>query len=401
MDQIAKYFIILVLIGNVFQLKAQNIEFGSVEDAIRLSLEKNPDLKIYKLKQEKIQQEYKNKKRSALPTFSGSLDYVDNIERQTSVLPGELFGQASENVNVQFGTKYNYTAGISTSMDLLNFERKLEVKLSKLNAELQAAEKDVYMQLLKEQTAMYYYGALVVKHALEIHNENLSSSQDILKVTQQHFEEGIIDLPSLNQAKITVNNIRQTIKTNQNLFDTYITQLRTLLELTTNDTLLFSENIDIESNQIDFVQDLGEDNNLMVFDLQKQQSELDVRLKKAAFLPKLTAIQYIGAQQFSDDFGVKFSGDSWYPNISFGLNLTIPILNISKNRGNFEIAKINDRINEQIILNERQKSQNADDQLLKDHQSGLVQLDLAKRNYQLYKENVELSLQKYNNGVIS
>lgn len=401
MDQIVKLIAVFLLVGNSFQLKAQNLEIRSVEDIINYSLEKNSDLEVYKLKIEKSQQEFKIKKRSIIPTISGVIDYQNNIKKQTTVLPGELFGQPGENVNAQLGSQYNWNAGLNMTKDMLNFQRKMEVKLSKLNIEIQSVQRVVYIQLLKEQTAMYYYGALVVKHALEINNTNLESSVNILKVSQQKFDEGVIDLPSLNQAKITVNNIKQTIKANVSSFDNYVYKLKILLDLTVDNTITFLEKIDIENNPINLIQVINEDRNLKTFDLQKKQSELDVKLKKAAFLPTLTATKYFGYQQLYDDGGLSFSKESWNNNINFGMNLSIPILSGFKNKGNLKVAIINNRINEQTVLIEREKSKNEDALLIKDHHNGLSQLEFAKDNYQLYKKNVELSLQKYNNGVIS
>jgi len=401
MEQVVKNIIILfVLLGSI-QMQAQLVEFKSVDDAIELSLEKNPDLEIYKLKIEKSIQEYRIKKRSTVPTITSTIDYQNNIEKQTSVLPGELFGQPGESVNAQLGTQYNWNVGILMSKDMLNFERKLGVKLAKHNTKIETAQKESYVQLLKEQTALYYYGAVIVKHALANNSENLISAEKTLEVTNQKFEKGIIDLPSLNQAKITVNSIRQSIEVNENLFDNYISQLKTLLDLTENHTILFSETIDIENNQIGNVLSIEEDKNLITYNLLKEQSELDIRLKKAAFLPKLTGTKYIGYQQFYDDGGISFSSEDWHNNINFGFSLSIPIFSSYKNKGNLKIAKINDRINEQTLLNERKKSSNEDSQLLKDYNSGLNQLEFTKSNYTLYKKNVELSLQKYNSGVVS
>jgi len=401
MDKVVKSIAFIFLIGNSFQLKAQNLVLKTVEDAINYSLEKNPDLEVYKLNIEKSQQEYKIQKRSAMPKITGVIDYQNNIELPTSVLPGELVGQPGETVSTQFGTQYSWNAGLNMTKDMLNFERKMQVKISKLNIEMESAKQEVFTQLLKEQTTMYYYGALVVKHALSNNQENLESSDNILKVTQQKFNQGLVDLPSLNKAKITVNNIRQTINTNESAYDNYVFQLKNILSVKLSETVIFSEKIDIESNLLASILEVNEDKNLHIFNLQKEESELDIKLKKSVFLPKLTATKYFGYQQFYDDGGLSFSSDSWSKNINFGMNLSIPIFNGFKNSKKLKIAKINNKINEQTMQYEKEKSKNADVLLLNDYQKGLSQLELTKDNYRLYKKNVELSLQKYDNGVIS
>jgi len=401
MDKIIKFIFLILFAGNILQVNAQSIELKTVEDAIKLSLEKNPELEIYNLKQEKSQHEYKIKRRSGMPKVSGNIEFQNNIEKQTSTLPGELFGRPGETVNAQLGSQYNYNAGLNVTTKVIDFERKMEIKLSKLNVEIQSVQREIFIQLMKEKTAVYYYGALIIKHALDINKTNLVSTENILEVTQQKFDEGVIDLPSLNQAKIMVNNIHQAIKTNQSMYNNYIYNLKVLFDLEADDSIIFSEKIDIETNNISFITQIKEDKNLKTFDFQIKQSELDIKLKKAAFYPKLTTTRNIGYSQFYNDGGVSFSSDSWHRNISFGVNLSIPIFCGFKNSKSLKIAKINHMINEQTIDIERKKSINADELLLKDYQNGLMKLNSTEQNYELYKQNVEISLQKYNKGIIS
>jgi outer membrane protein TolC len=82
------------------------------------------------------------------------------------------------------------------------------------------------------------------------------------------------------------------------------------------------------------------------------------------------------------------------------LNLIIPILNGYSSKGNLEIAKVNNDINEQVLEVETQKSKLNDEQLITDYESSLEQLELSKQNHDLFKQNADFSFNKYKEGII-
>ena len=113
-------FWLVVLSVSALNIYAQENQttFTNVAEVIALALDKNPDLTVYLLQQEKATVDYKKNKNYFLPNISGTASFQNNLALQTTALPGEVFGQPGESVNVQIGQQYNYNAGINLSKSI-------------------------------------------------------------------------------------------------------------------------------------------------------------------------------------------------------------------------------------------------------------------------------------------
>src|SRR6478735_2051097 len=101
MKQITIFFVALLLTGNVFSQKTYTLK-----EAISYSLENHGSTILYNNEIEKIGLQTKEAIASYLPQVSGNVTLDDNLKRQTSILPGAIFG-SDKDVPVRFGTKYN------------------------------------------------------------------------------------------------------------------------------------------------------------------------------------------------------------------------------------------------------------------------------------------------------
>lgn len=134
MDSKQMYLLIVMLLNlSIVSAQSTTTIFTNVDEVIAIALEKNPDLSVYILQQQKAVTEYKKNKNFHLPTLSCSASLQNNLTLQTSALPGEVFGQPGETVNVQLGQPYNYNAGFNLSKTVIDREQKLRAKISKIN----------------------------------------------------------------------------------------------------------------------------------------------------------------------------------------------------------------------------------------------------------------------------
>lgn len=397
-----KTFAALVLIFAGINTFAQErtIEITNIQEAITFVLKENPDLETYKLNQAKAEQKTKKQKFSILPNVSGSIGANYNIDLQSSALPGEIVGIPGEKVIVEFGTKYVYNAGISANMDLLDITYFLKSKLSEISEDLQNAQTEAFKQKIIEQTVLYYSAIQITKNSILNYHKNSNVADSILLITQDRYKEGIVDLASVNLSKISLNNIKQTIKVNERILNQYETELKILMGLKAVDILHITEELEPGDTEFTNPKELNPDKNLEVYNLQLQQSEMDIKNKRASFYPKLSTNAYFGFQQFKDDLVVSFNDEEWNPFNYIGLNLSIPILKSYANKGNLKIAKVNQQINEQIFEIENEKSKMKDAQLITDYENSLEQLKISKKNYKLFKQNAGFSYKKYKEGII-
>jgi outer membrane protein TolC len=398
-----KYVLLILLFLSVVPgtfAQSDTLKISNIHSAINYVLNENPDLETYKLNQTKAEQELKNQKLSILPNISGGIGGNYYIDLQSSALPGEIVGLPGEKVIVEFGTKYIYNAGISANMDLLDMSYFFKIKISEIIQDIQNAQTEAFKQKIIEQTALYYSAIQITTQSIANNQKNLNVADSILSITEQRYKEGIIDLAAVNLSKISANNIRQTIISNEMVLHQYYTELKILMGLQLEDMLQITEELKLTNVSFIELKELNPDKNLEIYNLQLQQSEIDIKTKRASFYPKLSTSGYFGYQQFKDDFVVAFDDNAWKPYNYIGLNLSIPIFNSYANKGNLKIAKVNQQINEQVLETENMKSKMKDNQLLTDYENSLEQLKLSKQNHELFKQNADFSYNKYKEGII-
>lgn len=389
--------------ANTQHLTAQQyttFEIHSANDAIEKALKANPTMLVYELQKEKAEKNYKMAKAYRLPTITGSATGQRNISLATTPLPGEIFGQPGEVINAQLGQEYNYNAGIYLSKNLFDWQLRMNTKLAKNNIEIANLDTEVFKQQIKEQTALYYYSALITVEALKINKEDLKIADSIQSFTMQKFEAGVLDKISVNQASINYYTIKQTITTSEQLLNTYINQLQILLGLDVNESVSLTETIENFDIKLIGPASFNESLDVQLAYRQKEQSLLSLKAQKAVYYPKLTLNSYLGKQQFRDNFGLTFNEDDWSNYRYVNLNLSIPIFTGFANKNKIKISKIEYEMSSKNYDIEKKNSALNDTMLLKNYNASLEGLQASFETYQLNKENTELTLQKYNEGLI-
>ncbi|MEO1255237.1 MAG: TolC family protein, partial [Bacteroidota bacterium] len=283
------------------------------------------------------------------------------------------------------------------------FSRKaiLQKEMARLNTEFQGVSKDQYEELLTEQASLYYYTALIAKRAIEIGEQDLESAESIKELTKQKHQEGIIDVITLNTAKINYNGVKKSLNANRQLELQSLTELKMLFGMGVVDTLILSGKFDYFLPEIFTTEQLKSNLQIESAALQLKQADTQVKVSQSSLLPTLSLSTYLGRQQFRDDLGLSFSGDDWTNYSYMSLNLSIPIFSGFNNRRTIKLSKLD----QQVAFNEKTKTEQnailADHQLIAEYRLSLDDAKSSLETYRLYEENQELTFQKYEEGLIS
>lgn len=382
-------------------MRAQHVTIHSLDEAIRLALAENVDLKNYTINQEKADLEYKQSRSYRLPTISGSFSGQRNGNLATTPVPGEFFGQPGEVVYAQFGQRYNYNAGINATKELINREASLKSKISKLNNSMATSDQDLFESVLREQISLYYYTELIASRAVTLGQEDLENAKKVLELTELKYEEGLVDKIGLNHANINKNMIEQNLVSNSQLQRQCNTELKVLLGVKPTDTLTIAGQFDYSIPQSFETVQLNVHPQIIKEELNAEQAELQVKLSQSSLLPSLALSTYYGAQQFGDDLLLGFGPGDWSSYSYIALSLNVPIFAGFNNRSNIKISKLNQEIASNQKLEVERNQQVKDEQLIADYKYGLREAALALDTYHLYEENSRLSLSKYEEGLMS
>jgi outer membrane protein TolC len=393
--------VLILLFATAIGSFAQTVNLNLVNDAIEYAFDNNPDLVIYKQNQTKAQYDYNSVRNYWLPVISLSSSGINNTNLPVTRLPGEMFGQPGETIEAEFGEQFNYNAGLNISASILDFQSRFTANASEVNIEIANANQDVYKQKLAEQVALYYYTAIITKKALEIHEQNYKSAEEVVTIVEQKFEQGIVDQRTVNLAKINRNNILQNINAYQIVLEQCYSNLTILLGLEPGTEIIFSENLDSDTFKIPSVDFIGPDKSLEIYKLQLRQSDYKVSQERAKWYPKFYISGYLGTQQYNDNFGISFSSSDWSTVSYVSLNVSIPIFNGFATKSKVNSALIEYDISRNTLKHEISKSKIEDESIIKEFNHSKEAVLAAKENYHLAKQNADLQLQKFEQGILS
>lgn len=377
------------------------IHINSLEEAWSKALELNPDYHSYQLNVEKARLSYKQSKAYKYPSLTGTYSSQTNLDLATTPVPGELFGQPGETVNAQFGQKYNYNAGLSLSKNLLDFGAIMESRVSKLNIDMAEAQSVEFQQLLKEQVAIYYFMTLLATKSIEISGADLTVADSIVNMTTQKQKEGYVDQLSVNSSLINRSSVRRSVISYETTLAQSQMGLKQVLGMGVDDRVVLLEELNYLIPEMYTQESLMSRPVLLMTIISKQQAELKVKASKFAFLPKLSINPYFGQQQFSDESGISFGEGRWSDYSYLSLNLSIPIFSGFAKKNGLAQSKIERSIYENDYRRELKKADLGDQLLIKEYALGRSDAEAAQEIYHLNKKNHDLSLAKYNEGLIS
>lgn len=378
-----------------------SIVFHSVAEVWTAALRDNPTQRIYRLKNGQLTDEYKAAQSYLLPQAGLGFTGQDNLKLNVTPLPGELFGQPGKTLYPTFGKRYVYNTGLSVTENVFNWQAVFQSNIAKENITLNTLQQAAYEQALRTAAAQYYYSGLIAASSLQISGRDLQLADSILSTVTGRYNQGLVDLSAVHSAEINVNNVRQNIYQSRQLYDQALQNLRLLTGCKSHQTVTLNEHLAIDSLDTPDNAKPGRDKNLDVYAANTHLAELQGKYQKAAYYPTLSVNGFIGSQQFRDNFGLSFDNGAWNDYRYLGLNLNVPVFTGFYNRNKYRSAGVQTRINAQQYQDAVEQGMISDSLLVTTYDNYRVIVEASGRNLLLYRANLLLSRQKYEEGLIS
>jgi outer membrane protein len=399
--------------------RPDSIFFHSVTEVWAAAIRDNPTQRIYRLKNGQLTDDYRAAKSYLLPQAGLAFTGQDNLKLSVTPVPGELIGQPGKTLYLTFGKEYVYNAGLTVSENVFNWQSVFQSNIAKENIALNSLQQAAYEQNLKTSTAQYYYSALIAASSLRISGRDLQLADSILTTVQNRYNQGLVDLTAVHTAEINVNNVRQNIYQSRQLYDQALQNLKLLTGCTNQQSLVLDQSLAIDSlpeNPSPANPNLvlgpapgpesppskvGPDKNLDVYAANTRIADLQGKFQRAAFYPTLSLDAFVGSQQYRDNFGLTFGDGAWNDYRYLGLNLNVPLFTGFYNRNKYRSAAVQARINAQQYRDAIDQGKISDSLLIDTYDNYRLIVQASGRNLLLYRENLLLSRQKYEEGLIS
>lgn len=383
-----RYRILILLSLFSFELFAQ--ESLSLEDAIRKGLVNNYSVVAIN-KQQDI---------SAINNSwgkAGALPFVDFKAGYSYSREDDDIDKADINV---------FNAGVNLNWTLFNgFAIRINKnKLAALN-DLSKGNTSVLVENTIHEIILAYYNSLLQNKKLEVNEKLYSLSRDRYEKAKLQKDIGTTGTYILLQAKNSYLEDKSKLLLQKSVYNNAIRDLNLLMGENSEKKYRLVSSFIINNEKYilaDLISKMESSNNTLKNQyLSLKINEMEIRLAKSTFFPRLSAIA--GASYVDSDTDYYTNADREYKktSLSAGLNLTYTLFNGGSNKRAVRIARLQNEIGEiqkeEMLLKLSNKMASA----LEMYNVRKEMYILADENMKTAELNLQMSLEKFNTGVIS
>ena len=393
-------FCILLLFAAGWQARANDPLAISLDQAIQHASDRNQDILAGRLDIRSAQQQIRETTAIGLPQVSASVGYQYYLDVPISLVPAEFFGgQPGEFAEIQFGTEQNLFATATVNQIIFSGEYIVGLRAARIYRELARFSLQRTELEVRNMVTETYLLTLMTQSNLEIVRENLVNMETTLHQTSQTMEAGFTDPINVDQLKLAVSNLQNSIST-----------LERQVQLTKN-LLKFQAGIDMQQEVVltDKLENLMEQISidagmtatfdpelhidLMLFSTQEAFSRMVLKREQSFFLPSLNASFVRQEMAMRNEFNFLEGGFPWFPSTYFSVNLSIPIFSSGMRSARVQQARID--LEKASLATEQTRQM-----LIMQMEKALADFQTAVEQYQNQKDNLELARRIYDRTTI-
>ena len=387
--------IILILIG--FAIKTNAQELLKLEDAVKIALENNYEIKLAKndLKIDETNNYIGNA--GMLPSINANITdnntVLDTKQTQGDGTEREL--NNAKNMNLSYGVSLDWTVFDGLRM----FARK-----EQLNILQKQGEAELKLAILTKIGDVYlsYFDLVQQQQQLKALDTAIVISNERVRTAENRYSIGKSSKLEVLNAQVDLNADKSLQLKQQELFKNAKIALNQILARDVQTDFIVTEETTIDKN-LNF-QELKDSSNSQNPQLQaqllaKNSAEQQLKQVKAGRYPtlRITSGYNFTRSEASLGFITQSSGQGF----NYGFAATVPIFNGSQQNRNEKIAKI--QVENATLILEQQKL-NLETQLNTSYQSYLTNIELIKveeKNLEIAEQNLDITLSKFKIGTIT
>lgn len=391
----------LYAIGILFVLTASQTiaqQKFTLKQCIDYSLANHLSNEVYQNNTEIANQQGREAIAGYLPQVGINSTFDDNIKLATSIIPAGPFGPEPR----KFQMGQHYVSGATLQLDQTIYDQSMiyGIKANAPNKELAALNEQQNKETLIYNTTAAYIETVIYSEKIRILTINEAKYKELLDIKKLQYEKGTATQVDYNRILVAYKNI----VAEKNLAETYrelgLNKLKDAMGMTLDASIAINDSLDYQRLIPD--SDISDFNvtQLFTYKINAQKislQEIDVKRKKAAFMPTLTGYVRYGAQSYSQTTSTLF--ETWFDYSAVGVKLNIPLFSGFKKESQLRQSQLN-LLNMQknfMISNNTLQLQalNANTQLKKSYN------DVAnnKENLELAQEVFDITNLQYQKGI--
>ena len=405
-----KQISIILLMAHAAFLFAQQASpdtlYFSLDEAVLFAMENNLNAQNARLDVDAADQRVWETAATGLPQVSASVNYNYNINLPTTLIP-DFTGDPTEKIAIQFGTKHNATAGVLGNQLLFSGEYIIGLQTAKIFKEFTKRNKERTEQQVRQSVIENYYLVLLGEATLQLLEDNRDNVQSTYEETLQLYKSGFVEEIEADQLEVVLIDLQNSVLSMQRQIMATKNLLKYQMGVEREKNIILNDSLATLVAAIDYSATLGIDfaieNNIdyQIVSEQEQLAYMDMKLKRTAYLPTLSAFYSMDFAAQRDEFNFFNSDQDWYRASMIGLSFNVPIFSsgfrkagVSQKRIAYEQARNNKEFAAEGLQVEFE-------QYKYDFANALEKYRSDKKNLELSEKVVRVTNTKYVEGLAS
>lgn len=379
-----------------YQLVAQQFTLNEAKD---YALSNNLSVKNAYLDVEIAKKQSLEAKSAGLPQVSINGSFSNFINLPVQVVSANFINPnapAGETISFRAGTNYTTTGTLQASQLLFNGSYIVGLQVAKFfitasETGVTKSQEDVVFNVTQA-----YQIAAVGKENLRFIDSMVLITEKLVAEQKIYVELGLLDEESIEQLEYSVLTARSSKTSARIQYENAISLLKLTMGYPMNETLEITEDAKslLSKQSLKEATSSGLESNLSLQMLQNQKtfSEFNLKNQKYTRLPTLGAYFNHTYNAYRNEFNF-FANKPWYPQTSWGLQLSVPIFSGGQKYALIEQAKIRIMKDENTIKQYEQTLKSQEVQ----YQNNLLG---AQQILELQQQNITLASKLYNNSIV-
>jgi len=370
-------------------------EFGSkplhlsVQDVIDRVKSENLELLIQKESVRRALEQTYQRRAALLPQFSARAQQM-----RTQLGRGFAGGNLDAPPFNSFGSR------IEGSLSLVDAERYADFRIAKLSHAIEQFDYEVAVQDLLDQAILLYFTQLRDLRRIEIIQGNLEREQRLLDLAQQQFDAGVAVKIDVTRAEVRLATVKRSLMEAETAAEDSVLLLKDLLDIDLDQQIILDRSLVDAVKSPPALKRYGRMAELTELrpelksqEMQLDQAELAERAVTWQRLPKLELFADWGYD--SDEAFDGEEGEAWM----VGIEASVPIWEGGRISAEKREAQAAVRQNEYATRQLRNEIERQFKFAMLDMDSRYAQIEIARDEVRLGKDEVEQARERYNEGL--
>ncbi|MGA2622394.1 MAG: TolC family protein [Bacteroidota bacterium] len=343
MSEKNKFLVVTVLLFSFLitpqaQSQATNGRRFSLQDAVRLAMKQNPDLKAARLEVEKSDARVREAWGNALPSVDISGTYTRTLK------PPIFFASFNDQaVEIEMGFPHALNMALTGKQVLFNAAVIAGVGAAHVYSEM---ARDLYESKQLETVTKVrkaYYTALLAKEVINMMHSSLQNAEDNLKNILLMRKQGIVSEYDELRASVQVDNLRPEVIRSENNYALSLDALCSAIGMELDENFEVADSLALEAIDDSLVaraeeMAMGSNPNLSAMNRQIDLNSAITTAERSNYLPTIAAFGQYQYQAAKTD--INFSASDLIPSTQVGITVSMNIFQGSQTRSRVEQAQL-------------------------------------------------------------